>query len=281
MRTKELWSWIAERESIRRKKEAGKVVLTVDPILRKYRFCNVHRENDRVTKALARLVRSADKDAWFAIVVSRLLNNPDSVKEVRGYIVDRWDPRGFVSILQNRRALGCKIFNAAYIVSTNGVAMDKVEYLAERVLNPLWDDRKHLRSYDDDELFMYHARLMEYDGLGSFIAAQVVADAKFCDTNLKKALDWSTWAASGPGSRRGLNRVMDQPYDQSWNEKEWKKTLDALKKEIDKKVLASRTIEAISAQDLQNCLCEFDKYERTRAGDGTPKQLYKPYSEKE
>jgi hypothetical protein len=29
------------------------------------------------------------------------------------------------------------------------------------------------------------------------------------------------------------------------------------------------------AQDLQNCLCEFDKYERARLGEGTPKQIYK------
>jgi hypothetical protein len=45
-----------------------------------------------------------------------------------------------------------------------------------------------------------------FDGLGSFIAAQVVADLKYIEP-LNKRFDWQTFAASGPGSRRGLNRV--------------------------------------------------------------------------
>jgi hypothetical protein len=32
----------------------------------------------------------------------------------------------------------------------------------------------------------------------------------------------------------------------------------------------------ICSQNLQNCLCEFDKYERVRLGEGRPKQLYRP-----
>jgi hypothetical protein len=34
--------------------------------------------------------------------------------------------------------------------------------------------------------------------------------------------------------------------------------------------------EPLHAQDLQNCLCEFDKYERARLGQGVPKQIYTP-----
>lgn len=30
----------------------------------------------------------------------------------------------------------------------------------------------------------------------------------------------------------------------------------------------------LCAQDIQNCLCEFDKYERVRLGEGAPKQRY-------
>jgi hypothetical protein len=37
-----------------------------------------------------------------------------------------------------------------------------------------------------------------------------------------------------------------------------------------------RNLKDLHAQDIQNCLCEFDKYERVRLGEGTPKQLYKP-----
>ena len=30
----------------------------------------------------------------------------------------------------------------------------------------------------------------------------------------------------------------------------------------------------IHAQDLQNCLCEFDKYERVRLNEGRPRSNY-------
>ena len=30
----------------------------------------------------------------------------------------------------------------------------------------------------------------------------------------------------------------------------------------------------LCAQDVQNCLCEFDKYERVRLGEGRPKSKY-------
>jgi len=31
----------------------------------------------------------------------------------------------------------------------------------------------------------------------------------------------------------------------------------------------------IHMQDLQNCLCEFDKYERVRLGEGRPRNGYR------
>jgi hypothetical protein len=33
----------------------------------------------------------------------------------------------------------------------------------------------------------------------------------------------------------------------------------------------------LSAQDLQNCLCEFDKFERVRLGEGKPKRRFRPH----
>jgi hypothetical protein len=32
----------------------------------------------------------------------------------------------------------------------------------------------------------------------------------------------------------------------------------------------------LCAQDLQNCLCELDKYERVRLGEGKPKRRFVP-----
>ena len=174
--------------------------------------------------------------------------------------------------LHCQKALGKKAFSGAYIVSTNGHAMDKAEYLDKYVLKPLWDNRAAIRPTEGDHLEDFFNRLNKYNGMGSFMAGQVIADAKYAGC-LFNAPDWWVWAASGPGSRRGLNRVASRPVDASWPSGTWHKTLSELKIQIDHFVNAAGWPE-LHAQDLQNCLCEFDKYERTRLGEGKPRSGY-------
>lgn len=272
---KELTGFIAERERVRIKKEAGKPApWTKDPILNTYRFCNIHREDDRVSRWIASEIRTPfanEPDLWFATVVARLLNLPASLTAVRDVLLP-WQPKKFTTRLQAMKKLNQNVFNAAYIVSTNGVAMDKVEYLVERVLNPLWRDRKRLRPTVNDTLEGWHLLLMTYDGLGSFMAAQVVADMKYA-APLDKAEDWWTFAASGPGSRRGLNAVMGVDSEATWRRGAWEEALGNLARAV-KHPLAKVGI-ALHNQDLQNCLCEYFKWYKVRDG-GRPKQLYFP-----
>jgi hypothetical protein len=273
MRVNDLVKFIRAREAVRIAKEAGKSrPWTKDPILDKYRFCNVRREDDAVT----RLLRSNwyphfidNPDLWFAAVVARLFNLPDSLEALVSWTLP-FKPEKMRSILHSRKRVGKNNFNAAYIVSTNGVAMEKVDYIINRVLGPLWADRKHFRKPFPSLEALYNT-LIQYDGLGSFIAAQVIADLKYIPP-FDKTPDWMTFAASGPGSRRGLNRVArpTQPVNSNWIEGVWREALKELLGKVNAKLA-----QPLHAQDLQNCLCEFDKYERARLGEGTPKQIYK------
>lgn len=273
MRVKELTAFMKKRERVRTAKLAGKKrPWTKDEILATYRFCNVHREDDAVTLWIAENWRDAHagmEDLWFAMVVARLLNQPDSLAAVG--VPLPWRPEQFRKVLHTRRDAGLRNFNAAYIVSTNGNAMDKVDYLVERVLNPLWRDRKRIRPVLGDTLASFHQRLISYDGLGDFMAAQVVADMKYVNP-LLSATDWDTFAAPGPGSKRGLNRVLDRHPDTTWPGQTWSVALGRLRAAV-LRALPGLTLHA---QDLQNCLCEFDKYERVRLGEGRPKQIYQP-----
>lgn len=282
MRTKDLAKFIIAREKVRVAKEAGKPrPWTKDEILNTYRFCNVHREDDKVTRWIAENWREPfadNKDLWFAMVVARLFNLPrtlDRLTELsKGptlkYVVP-FNPQAMSQRLKIMREHG-PIFNGAYIVSTNGVRMDKVNYLMLHVLGPLWANRKKLRPKEGDTLGDYHTKLMNFDGMGSFMAAQVVADLKYVEP-LRSAMDWHTWAASGPGSRRGLNRVCEHDVDEPWRPAQWYQTLMQLRAQL----LPLLNNMELHAQDLQNCLCEFDKYERVRLGEGRPKQLYRAH----
>ena len=275
MRTEELFYWIKERHRIFiGKKRNWPKPWTQDTILQNYRFCNPYRENDKVTQWIGFHWRDQHRDdpyLWFAMVVARLINLPESL-EVIGYPVP-WCPAQFKVSCEARKASG-NLFNGAYIVSTNGRAMDKVDYLIQYVLEPLWAQRVDITDAitSDPTLTTMHKVLVHYDGLGSFMAGQIVADMKYV-APWRQAEDWYSFAASGPGSRRGLNRVMGRPVSPTYNEAKWFANLTALHEEIGR-LLIKNKLPALHAQDLQNCLCEFDKYERARLGEGTPKSKY-------
>lgn len=267
--------FIWERQNIYKLKESGMPrPWTEDKILQKYRFCNVYREQDKVTKWIAKNVRKPyqnDPDLWFAMAICRLINFPGTLAELGNLLP--WNPRYFLQTIASRKKAGLQIYNVAYIVSTNGVAQEKSQYLAEVVLGPAWKSRECIRpQYMNEPLVDIHARLMEFHGFGSFIAGQIIADIKYAPQH-RKAPDWWTFAASGPGSRRGLNRICGYGLSDAWKEGVWHAELMKLLSDIVLFVEKSH-MPPLHAQDLQNCLCEFDKFERVRLGQGRPKSTY-------
>jgi hypothetical protein len=283
MRYKELFAWMRERHSIYTKRAAGKPKpWTKDPILQQYRFCNVYRELDTVTQWINdnwRITGINDPHLWFSMVVARLVNRPDTLDELTYNMFDmgktgvtKWDAKEFLNDMRSRKAAGLKVFSGAYIVSTNGHAMDKAEYLAEHVLTPLWKARKGIAPRHGDTLDRFHKRLMQHQGMGSFMAAQVVADMKYVEP-LLSATDWRYWAASGPGSRRGLNWVCGFDPQSGWPENLWLDTMILLKEKIDP-LVEKAGMPSLHMQDLQNCLCELFKYVKVVEGLGKPRSNY-------
>ena len=269
-----LVKFIMARERHREAKDRGHKPVRPDPVISQYRFCNVRRNDDRVTKWIfAKYLDNwrGNRYLWFALVVARLFNNEDTLADIREFVLP-FDPKGMELRLKRRVSKGLKNFNAAYIVSTNGISMDKVEYVIQRVLGPLWERRDDLTDATlGGSLAEAHLTLSGEQGLGSFMAAQVLADLKYAFPDMWT--DFHTFAASGPGSRRGLNRIMGHPIDAPWKEAEFRKVLGDLRDLVNARL---HNMDTLTAQDVQNCLCEFDKYERARLGEGRPKQLYKP-----
>ncbi len=281
-----LLAWIVERESIRRKKERGLPrPWTLDPVLDGYRFCNVCREDDRVTIWLRENWRepyAGDPDLWFAMVVARIFNLPPTLKDI-GYPIP-WNGERVLKLMDRYTKMKKQIFNGAYIVSTNGNAMSKNQYIINKVINPIWEARDVIRPRFPfkESLSSFHKRLTLYDGLGDFMAAQVIADLKYTPA-YEDAKDWQTFAASGPGSRRGLNRLMGRkllapmpPGIWLGNVNHFRHMINqALKNLNNENPTGDKLPEDLHAQDFQNCLCEFDKWERAHRQEGKPKQIYR------
>lgn len=269
-----LFKFMEERHSIYLKRAAGLTKpWTKDPILQSYKFCNVYRNLDTVTMWIHEnwlQPNQDDPDLWFAMTVARFINWPETLEEL-GYPVP-WNPKKFLSTLQRRKDAKLKVYSGAYMVRSDPCSKDL--YLANNVLTPLWKDRNKLRPKPAQYLKVWHDLLVPYYGMGGFMVAQIIADYKYADP-FRNAPDWYTFAASGPGSRRGLNRVLGRDKNSPWKEDSWYSELINLKSWLVKRWNPhGLPLPAIHTQDVQGCLCEFDKYERVRLGEGTPRSLY-------
>ena len=281
--------WVKEREEIRVKKETGvPKPWTNDPIFQTYKFCNVRREDDTVSRWItANWIKPNDPhpNMWFAMIVARLFNWPPTL-DILGFpnfnsdesnvanFAD-WKDRARHKLKYLRDERKEKVFTGAYLVSTNGVKMDKIDYILDRVLTPIWEKGRsptNLKSVLADggllTLEEYWNHLRQFDGLGSFMAGQVIADLKFT-SDLKDAPDWWTWAPLGPGSIRGLNRYHGRPVDKSLSQNQGLREIREAQRLIEEKLDWF-----LPAHNIQNCFCEFDKYLRVKNNEGRPRSLY-------
>lgn len=276
-----LWYWVREREAIRlrRQTSGNPSSWTEDYILQTYRFCNVRREDDRVTVWVRRNIRerfSAHPRLWLMLAIARQINWPDTLEELieAEHAWPSWvdfDPRSMTRILAARKARGRKVYTGAYTISApHAPGSDKGQYVAETVIGDLWRRRIEFSDWEGASLQDVHARLMKSPGWGPFMAYQAVVDMRFTRL-LERAPDVSTWAAAGPGTLRGLNRshgrLVKSPLSQA----------QALSEMLEIHRLALGCTEVqMDLSDVPNILCEYDKYERVKRDDGKPRARFFP-----
>jgi hypothetical protein len=267
--TADLSYWIAERYSILLRRRAGvPAPWSADPIFNSVRFCNVHREDDAVTQWVRKNWNKGDDGGW-RFVLARMLNWPESLAE----IAHTDDIPTMRRILRARRGAGKKIFTSAYTISTCGQKMDKLDYVLDMAA-ALEDDMESWHHYNS--LQDAYTHLMKTKGIGSFLAAQVVADMKNTYGHpLTSAPDWWEFSAPGPGSLRGLSWFFTgEPTGVT--PVGYALALTVCRKEVD--YLIPEYVPRISNQDFQNCLCEFSKYCKVKYLNGHVRNKYVPHN---
>jgi hypothetical protein len=257
--------WIQERWEILKRREAGQPKpWSKDKIFRSVYFTNVRREDDRTTKYIREWAKEVHPDLLIpAYVLARTLNRAETLNQIWAYMAhDReWRPEAVKAVLQEYRDDGNQVFSGAYLITTCGVKMDKLDYVV-RVAEHAATRKFTFESCEDT-----HRDLMTVNGLGSFLAAQVVADLKNTEGHpLQKADDWWGFVASGPGSRRGVNYYYGRHPEHPFSEMYFRKFIHTIREETAPMLDG---VPEICNQDLQNCLCEFSKYMRVKAGGRT------------
>lgn len=270
--------FVREREKVRLAKEAGQPKpWTDDERLLNYSFCNVRRMDDRVSRWLM--------DNWYgpfknhpnihtACLLARTFNVTAALdtltiplfvpQMVRGLPLWKWVKKN----LENHWQTGT-IFNAAYIIRGS-----KGESKLDTVLRRVKAASVHWYStINTNFMERSHAALMKYEGFGSFLAGQVVADLRWAKTGVWG--DRHVWAPMGPGSKRGIERFL-------WGETGRPTSVPKYDWQVEfltymgfcRQNLPTSITERLEAIDFQNCLCEADKMDRLLFGEGRVKRKY-------
>lgn len=267
--------WIQEREQIRKCKESKLPrPWTNDTILHTYRFCNVRRMDDKVSKWLL--------DNWYvpyfdhpnmlqAVGLARFINLPESLALLTDLVFqDTINWKSIKTVLRKRKESGHTLFNGAYMVRGND-GQDKVASVVDYYVASLKDI-----TIDPSSMEGTHARLLKAYGMGSFMAGQIVADLRWAVKGVWR--DRKTWAPIGPGSKRGMNRLQGLPLNSPLSQEEFLEKLRTLWYDLNERAKTealNAVLKRLELMDVQNCLCEFDKYERTLFDGRKPKQLYR------
>lgn len=266
--------WINEREQVRVLKEAGEPKpWSTNLIFQNTRFCNIRREDDKVTRWIKTNWRdpySTNPNLAFAMCLARVVNWPDTLTHL-GFPLE-WVPSSFVAKMDSLSSGGKnKIWGGAYMV-TGGYSAggETKQVIMARVLEVAFKNCRAFNREDWTEKTLQGAFdvISATPGLGTFLSAQVIADLKYTPL-LADAPDWQTFCAPGPGSTMGLNFLHGRPPTKSIDEAQFSEEVNTLSD-----WLRSFGIE-LTAHDTQNCLCEFSKYVRIKYLGGRAKTGYR------
>lgn len=270
------WHFASERQRAFERRVAGEPgPWTNDPILQRYKFCNVFRAADRVSQYLIRHVAYAKEasepsDRLFQILAFRFFSRMETWESVRTFlgrapVISDLVSGDFLRALDAAKKENGGLYTSAFILCAanpykqpdkhrNHVELFRHMFVKDRVGEHL------LRARSLQEIFL---RLREYPLIGDFMAYQIAVDL-----NYSALVNFSEndFTQPGPGAIRGLKKVFVHLGDYSPAETIlWmgeRQTQEFARLSLPWNGLWGRGIHAIDAQGL---FCEVDKYCREAA----------------
>lgn len=243
---------------------------TNDPILRLYRFTNVFRATDRVSQYLIRDVqyradRSQDpREVFFRTLLFKIFNKIETweaLEDVHGPLM--WQTTDLTALdktLTELYSRGNAIYSAAYIMPAPPFGhvrkhSNHLALIARMMSDGLPDRLCQARSLEG-----VYERILEYPGLGRFLAFQYAIDL-----NYSTLLDFeeSEFVVAGPGALDGISKCFNALDGRSpeaiirWVTDRQHSEFSA--RGLDFDGLYGRPLQPI---DCQNIFCEVSKYTR-------------------
>lgn len=262
-------AFVKAREEARHLKMVDE--LSPDPIIAQFKFCNVNREHDAVTRWIDAHVRPrldgyALVDQVAQLYICRILNEPAVLREVFPVT----DVARAKAKLRAIKARGDKILRGVYLCvphGTSNVGVPVEDYFLDiyrRLARLDYGRPKLLASVADT--------MRTVDGVGDFIANQVCTDLRYqpCHGGVDgRWRDWLSFVLAGPGTRRGLNRYQGATGVETRRfpklAGDCAPLLLQIREDLQHEFCNEIQYHFLDINNLSNCFCEFDKYERVRA----------------
>ena len=259
----EFFTFAAERYRIMLRREAGlPFPWTDDPVLRDFYFCNVFREDDRVTTWFRKNVREPLRDnperVTLATIGFRWFNRIETGERILPMLL----AQGWDTPLAKLKLTGVQpLITGAYMIKSP-TGMNKLDGLC-------WcmDQLGNLRDVRSATTLEHATEaLAKRPFLGPFLAYEVVTDLRHTVV-LEHASDIMTWANAGPGAVRGLNYIFGTKFVR--NRRDDILPMLRFMREL---LAASRTLwpwheRPWEMREVEHTLCEFSKYKEGQAGE--------------
>lgn len=267
MDTTRYFATAVERQSIKMRRDAGlQPPWTKDEVFQKYRFCNVHREDDKTTQWFRNEVRSklAGLRVVEATVIFRWMNRIETGEIIKDLLLNGWNRDEAKRRLQDVRPL----VTGAYMIKTR-TGMSKLDGMLAAIDDALpqlpvmvakWGSSIEAATED----------LLAIDGLGRFLAYEITTDLRWTPV-LNQAADILTWANAGPGCTHGLGRLFDDPWKWKRGDKihqqEMVDVMQELVRQSQDPMRWPANWTAWEMRTAEHWSCEYDKHCRGLAGE--------------
>ncbi|TGD36358.1 nucleotide kinase domain-containing protein [Brevibacterium aurantiacum] len=265
------WQFAAERHRVFESRAHGeKGPWTTDPIIAKYKFCNVYRAADRVSQFLIRhiaypVAMQRDIDKLFQIIAFRVFSKIETWEQIEAELggsptlVDLESGR-FEHVLTRLRSRGEKIYTGAFILCATDAYGRRLKHLNHVQLfkHMFLDSDFPKRVMGAQSLQEVYELVHAFPLMGDFMSYQIAIDINYSElVNFSE----DDFTQPGPGALRGIRKVFKDTGALTPSEIiHW--MVDRQEHEfsrlgLDFNGLYGRRIHAI---DAQNLFCETDKY---------------------
>ncbi len=209
---KKFFEYSRKRYQILLNRRAGmKPPWTDDPVLREWSFCNILREDDKVTIWFRENIREPlrnDPSVLFATIAFRWFNSIEAGEVLKPWLLEnKWPIGALKTLLEEQRAQRGKIVTGAYIIKTPP-KLSKIDALLSLILKVREKQQELIfeliRPHCTLEQAWDQIRQLSY--MGDFTSYEVVTDLRHTFF-LENASDINLWANPGPGCAAGLGEL--------------------------------------------------------------------------